>query len=122
MFPKNWLGVIIVPIAIALILYFVVFPYMENQSNSELSNRLNGTWESKLKNVTITFNADGTYIANNNGITYSGRWEVTNTLGNYINLNWEGFNADYMALFKNDRSLSLVGVNEPSGLVDLVKI
>jgi len=121
MFPRSWLGVIIIPIAIALILHFVVIPSFDEQANSVLSNRLIGAWESDSRNVTITFNADGTYNATNNGSIYSGRWEITNVWGNSVNLNWEGFSADYMPLFESDQSLRLVGINEPSGFVVLVK-
>jgi len=122
MFPRSWLGILIVPVFIALILYFVVFPIIEDQDESSLTNRLVGTWESKSENVTIVFSADGNYNAINNGSSYSGNWKITNTLGNYVNLNWEGFTADYMALFESDESLRLVGVNEPSGFIVLTKI
>jgi len=39
-----------------------------------------------------------------------------------VNLNWEGFSADYMFMFIEDKDqLILVGVNEPAGLVYLSK-
>jgi hypothetical protein len=46
---------------------------------------------------------------------------VSGILGNYINLNWEGFSADYMALFLNEHTLRLVGVNAPAHSVELLK-
>lgn len=119
---KNWLKVIVIPILIALTLYYFVFPVIENQQKSDLSDRLVGTWESKSKNVTITFYKDKTYMSNNNGTIYSGQYKITNTLGNYINLNWEGYNTDYMALFEDEQTLRLVGVNAPSGYIVLSKI
>jgi hypothetical protein len=122
MFQKSWLKVIIYPIVIALILYFVVFPYFENQAKSRFFDRFIGTWESNSKNVTIIINEDETYISKNNENTYRGVCKISRYYAGYsITINWEGFSADYMALFTNDQTLRLVGINAPAGLVYLSK-
>ena len=122
MFSKSWLSVVIIPVAIALILYFVILPSSERKALSDLENTLIGTWENKTRNITIVFYENKTYDAYNNNSHYTGKWEITNMMMHRVNLNWEGFSADYMFMFIEDKDqLILVGVNEPAGLVYLSK-
>ena len=121
MLSRNWLSVIIVPIAVALILYFVVLPSMENKNRSQLADRLVGTWESASENITITFHQNKTFESYNNGSYYEGNWKITNIFWRTVNLNWEGFYAEYTAMFTNNNELNLVGIDEPAGYVYLNK-
>jgi hypothetical protein len=118
MLSRRWLGVIIIPIAIALILYFVIFPLIE----WHVGNKFVGTWESSVDNVTITFYQNNTFEAYNNGSHYEGNWKITNILSQSVNLNWEGFYTDYNGMFGNDNNeLRLLGVDVPAGQVMLYK-
>jgi hypothetical protein len=120
MLTRNWLSIILIPVAVALILYFVILPSMEEQSRSKMTDNFVGTWTNESRNITIIFHQDGTYTANNNNSYYSGNWKITNVMMHHVNLNWEGFSADYMFLFY-ENELTLAGVNEPAGLVYLSK-
>jgi|GEM_PF-1485292 len=121
---KEWLLVIIIPIAIALVLYFVVFPIMNNVKSTIVEQNFYGTWISNSKNVTITFYENKTCLVNNNGITYFGPWKILPNIGNayLVEMNWEGFKAEYIPLFKNDNTLTLAGLSDGSGIVELTKI
>jgi len=121
MLSKNWLSVIIVPIAIALILYFIVLPSMENRNRSQIADKLVGTWESASENITIKFYQNKTFESYNNGSYYEGIWKITNIVWRTVNLNWEGFYADYTTMFTDDNELNLVGIDEPAGYVYLYK-
>jgi hypothetical protein len=120
MFPRNWLSVIVIPIVVALVLYFVILPGTENESRSKAKQQLVGNWENESRNILITFEDDGTYQAINNNTIYDGKWEITNTMFHYVRLNWEGYNTEYMYMIYQEE-LSLIGVNEPAGVVYLTK-
>lgn len=128
--PKRWLTIIITIIAIALIFlgialvsYYVILPALEKEAISKLENTLIGTWQNETRNVTITFYQNKTYKTNNNNTIYTGTWRITNPIMHYVNVNWEGFSADYIfMLIKEKNQLALIGVNEPAGFVYLSKI
>jgi hypothetical protein len=121
MLTKNWLSVIIIPIAIALILYFIILPSMENKNRTQIADRLVGTWRSTSENITIIFHQNKTFEANNNGSYYEGKWKITNIFWRTVNLNWEGFYAEYTTMFTNNNELNLVGIEEPAGSVYLYR-
>ena len=124
---KKWLliisSVVILSITIFLVMYYFVLPSMENIKITQAKERFYGTWIANNKNVNLTFYENNSCLVYNDEETYFGSWKLIPQIGTayLIEMNWEGFFAEYIPLFTNDNSLSLVGYSDGSGLLYLRK-